>query len=80
MLLSTSGMAFGLSAVGVFSVFDKSGYDVAEYSWIPIVSMSFAIYLSSIGIIALPFIIMTEILPAEVSCRDNSQIQVKQRR
>lgn len=75
MLLSTFGMALGLSTVGAFSVFDKSGYDLTGFSWIPIVSMSFAIYLASIGIVALPFIIMTEILPAEVS-KSNEVLEI----
>lgn len=67
LMISTTGAFIGLSALATYSYFNEIGYDLDEYNWIPLASFSMFIFVSCFGILPLPFIVLTEILPAEVS-------------
>lgn len=41
----------------------KWNYDVEEFSWIPITSFSFVIFIASWAILTLPFLVISEIMP-----------------
>lgn len=66
MIFSTSGAFVGLLALGTYSYFNEIGYDLEQYNWIPLASFSVFIFVSCFGILPLPYVILTEILPAEV--------------
>lgn len=66
LMFSTSGAFVGLLALGTYSYFNEIGYDLVQYSWVPLASFSMFIFVSCFGILPLPFIVLTEILPAEV--------------
>lgn len=63
---STSGAFVGLISLGMCSYLSENGYDLSAFNWIPLISFSTFIFISCFGILPLPFIIMAEILPAEV--------------
>lgn len=63
---STSGAFIGLLSLGIYSYLSENGYDVAQYNWVPLLSFSTFVLISCFGILPLPFIVLTEILPAEV--------------
>lgn len=67
MLVSCFGTAASLGALGAYSYLNQNGFDVSSYRWVPVVTFSAGIFLASIGILALPFLILAEILPPEVS-------------
>lgn len=66
--ISSSGAAIGLSVMGIYCYLSKHqpNVDVSQYNWIPVVTLSFVIYISSIGIIPIPYIIISEVLPQKV--------------
>lgn len=65
MIVSSAGTSIFLSTLATYSYLSKSGVD-ANLAWIPVTSLSLAVFLASIGIISLPFIILTELLPIRV--------------
>lgn len=40
--------------------------DVSSFNWVPIVSFSFVVFIASWGLLTLPFLVVTEILPEKV--------------
>lgn len=66
LIISTTGAFVGLASLGTYSYFKEIGYDLSEFNWIPLASFSAFIFISCFGILPLPFIVLAEILPAEV--------------
>lgn len=64
--ISSSGAAIGLCVMGIYCYLSKHNVDVSQYNWIPVITLSFVIYISSIGIIPVPYIIISEVLPRRV--------------
>lgn len=67
MAISSAGTSLFLFVIATYTYLNKSDYDLSKFSWVPVVSLSLVIFLASLGIISLPFIIITELLPAKVS-------------
>ena len=65
MLLSTGGMAVGLIGFGLYIQFTSTELKL-KYNWLPLVIMTFIILIASIGVIALLFTVIVEILPNKV--------------
>lgn len=66
LIFSTSGSFIGLLSLGIYSYLNDAGYDLTSCNWIPLISFSTFVFISCFGILPLPFIVLTEILPAEV--------------
>lgn len=66
MIISSFGCCMGATALGIYSYLQNEGYDVSHVGWIAIASLSFAIFLASIGIICLNFVIVGEVLPQKI--------------
>lgn len=66
LIFSTSGAFVGLLALGIYSYLYEMGHDLASCNWIPLMSFSTFIFISCFGILPLPFVVLTEILPNEV--------------
>lgn len=45
---------------------DVLSTDVSSFSWVPIFSFSFVVFTASWGLLTLPFLVVTEILPEKV--------------
>lgn len=58
--------AFSLIAFGTFSFLHKNGVDVSLVDWLPVVSLSFYIFVNCVGIRTVPFLYIAEILPYNV--------------
>lgn len=67
LIISGSGCAIGLIVMGIFSYLFECGFDVSRLNWIPVVSLSFVIFIASIGLIPIPYVIIAEVLPQKVS-------------
>lgn len=67
MIFSTAGSAIFLIILAGYGHLKNTGHDVDGYSWIPVTSLSLAIFVASLGIISLPFVISIELLPAKAS-------------
>lgn len=67
LIISYSGAAFGLFTFSVYTYIAHLGYDVADFDWIPVTSLSFVIFIASCGSVPLMFLTMVEQLPPKVS-------------
>ncbi|XP_055597891.1 facilitated trehalose transporter Tret1-like [Uranotaenia lowii] len=66
LLISTIGTTLGLFSMGLFSFLSQQGWDLSSLQSLPIVSLSFTILLTSIGIYPLPYVILAEVLPNKI--------------
>lgn len=64
-VLSSLGTIVGLLAFGVHGMLSNL-IDISQFNWIPVVSMSFVIFIASVGLMPLTFTILSEILPLKV--------------
>lgn len=55
--LSSMAMALGLAVLGVYMNLKSWDVDVTAFSWLPLVSFSFVVFVSQIGVLSLPFIV-----------------------
>lgn len=65
-LFSTSGLAVGFISFGL-TVHYGLEFIRENCSWLPLLIMALIIYISSIGLVALLFTIIVEVLPAKVN-------------
>ncbi|EDS32412.1 sugar transporter [Culex quinquefasciatus] len=65
-IVSSFGSAIGLGMMGVHAYLAVSGFDVSKISWLPVASLSFVIFIASVGILPLTFVILSEILPQKL--------------
>lgn len=63
---STVGTAFGLVVLGTFVMLKSWGHELESFNWIPLVSFSFVIFISSLGVLNLPFVVIAEIMPENI--------------
>lgn len=66
LIASSFGSAIFLFLMGAYSYYKYLGYDVSEFMWVPLVSLSGVIYVSSCGVRTVPYIVAAEILPQKV--------------
>lgn len=66
MIFSLFGSAIGLSAFSTYSYLLHYGYDVSNYTWLPVVSLSFVMFVTSSGILALANTCVIENYPSKV--------------
>lgn len=64
--ISTIGTAAGLVALGTYVMFKTWGYHVEPINWFPIASFSFVIFIASLGVLNLPFVVIAEVMPANI--------------
>lgn len=66
LLVSTAGSAIGSFVMGTYAYMSASGYNVSSFNLVPVISLSFVIFISSIGIIPIPYILAAELFPQKV--------------
>lgn len=67
LVISTVGCAMGLSGLGAFNyLVEHDNYNMDDYSWIPVTSISIGLFFSCVGIIPVTVILIIELLPTEV--------------
>lgn len=67
LIVSLFGSAIGLSTLALYLYLMENGVDIHLFTWIPVVSLSFAIFIGSAGIIPLASLCTIELLPFKVS-------------
>lgn len=65
--ISLFGSAFGLFIFSIYLYFHHHGYDLSKYTWLPVVCMSFVMFISTAGILALAHTCIVENFPPKVS-------------
>lgn len=67
LMISCTGGATGLTIMGVFSYLSSLAvYDLSDYNWVPVASVSLAVFMTSIGLLPLVFVVLAEVLPNKV--------------
>ncbi|XP_055298963.1 uncharacterized protein LOC129566767 [Sitodiplosis mosellana] len=61
--ISLTGSAVGQLATSLYHYLYISGYDLSLFSWVPVVSLSFVIFILAAGILPLQLICVVEYLP-----------------
>lgn len=73
--ISTCGAFVALASLGTFSFLtNELEMDLRTLNWVPLVSFSAFVFISCFGIVPLPFIVLTEILPTKVNMYNYSDI------
>lgn len=67
LLISLSGMCCGLIATGTFTYLRTIGKQLLDFQWIPVTGMSVTIFSFAIGLEPVPFVVLAEVLPKNVS-------------
>lgn len=63
MLMGTSafGTSLGLTVLGVYTLLKSEGINVESCNWIPLLAFSFVILIANLGLMTLPFMIVSEL-------------------
>ncbi|XP_063702742.1 facilitated trehalose transporter Tret1-like [Culicoides brevitarsis] len=64
--ISAGGTCIGLAILGTYTYLDMIGIDTSKFLWIPLVSFSFVIFIASWGVLTLPFLVLSEIMPEKI--------------
>lgn len=67
LVVSMAGCTIGLSAMATYMYLVSLGFDLAVVQWIPVASLCFVIFSSSVGICPLLMLCIVERLPSEVN-------------
>lgn len=60
---SSIGTALGLITLGTYMMLKSWQYDVESFNLIPLISFSFVIFMASLAILTIPFLVISEIMP-----------------
>lgn len=66
MILSTAGCTIGLFTMAIYMYLHSIGIDLNGFTWIPVASLGFDIFISAVGIVPLTFVCVVEALPSKV--------------
>lgn len=66
LLISTCGTTLGLVITGTYAYLSETGYNMNGLDFLPVVSLSFVIFVAAIGIIPVPYVLVNEIFPRKV--------------
>lgn len=67
LITSAAATSLGLTVMGVYSFLGTHlHWNLAAFSWVPVTSLSFVIFIASIGILPLPYVVLAEVLPPNV--------------
>ena len=64
--LSAYGASIGLSILGGYTFLKSEGYNMESFTWIPLATFSFVIFIVNWGVMTLPFMILNEISQPKV--------------
>lgn len=65
-LISTVGIALGQITLGIYMLCKQLGLPVEWLNFIPIASFSFVIFVASVAVLSLTFLVISEILPQKL--------------
>ncbi|XP_055309481.1 facilitated trehalose transporter Tret1-like isoform X1 [Sitodiplosis mosellana] len=68
LIISLFGSAIGLFTFAIHSYLRQNQCDVSHFTWVPEVCLSFVIFISSAGIVALANTFVVESFPPKISC------------
>lgn len=67
LIVSLFGSALGQTSLAIFTYLQEFDYDLSMFNWVPLISLSFIVFIATIGIVPLSSICTVEVLPAKVN-------------
>lgn len=67
LIVSLFGSALGQITLATFTYLQGLGYDLSMFNWVPLLSLSFIVFIATLGIVPLSSICTVEVLPAKVN-------------
>lgn len=71
--MSCMGTGLGYMVLATFIYLNNSELDLAHLQWIPVLSFATILFIASIGVLPIPYVILGEILPNKVTNHPASQ-------
>ncbi|XP_030384785.1 facilitated trehalose transporter Tret1 [Scaptodrosophila lebanonensis] len=66
MLVSAAGIGISQCAMGTYSYLTLLGYETGAFSWVPIVGFSVMMLVAAVGLLTVPIIVLSEIMPVKI--------------
>lgn len=66
LLVSTSFGCVALMVAATFTFLSRQGYDLSAWSFVPVISLSFYLFICAIGLLPVPYVMVSEVLPQRV--------------
>lgn len=67
MSVSALSTSLGLITLGIYSLIQTKGYDIENLRFVPLLAFSFMIFVANLGVLTLPFLILSEITHPKVN-------------
>jgi MFS family permease len=65
LLISAFGISFGLAVLSAF-IFASRSIDLGSFGFVPLSAFSFVVFISNFGVMTLPFLYVSEIVPTKI--------------
>uniref|UniRef100_A0A182TTK4 Major facilitator superfamily (MFS) profile domain-containing protein n=1 Tax=Anopheles melas TaxID=34690 RepID=A0A182TTK4_9DIPT len=74
LLISSVGLTLGQSVFASYCYGQELGYDLTSFSWLPLVCFSVIVFIGTVGVGTMPFVVLAEIMPQKTSSTLNACI------
>lgn len=61
-VISAFGISFGLLVFGLYSHLNSLELVAPHFNWIPLASLGFVLWIANLGVLTLPFLVMSELM------------------
>ena len=65
--MSCIGTGLSYVVLGTFIYLNNFDLDLAHFRWVPVLSFAAILFIASIGVLPIPYVILGEILPPKVN-------------
>lgn len=76
MTISALSTSLGLVTLGIYALMQTKGYEMQNLRFVPLLSFSFMIFVANLGVLTLPFLIISEISQPKVNLLNFQSIKI----
>ncbi|XP_053661852.1 facilitated trehalose transporter Tret1-like [Anopheles marshallii] len=66
LLISSVGLTLGQGVFASYCYGQQLGYDLSAYAWLPLVCFSAIVFIGTVGVGTMPFVVLAEIMPQKI--------------
>uniref|UniRef100_A0A182JXF2 Major facilitator superfamily (MFS) profile domain-containing protein n=1 Tax=Anopheles christyi TaxID=43041 RepID=A0A182JXF2_9DIPT len=66
LLISSVGLTLGQSVFASYCYGQELGYDLTTFGWLPLVCFSVIVFIGTVGVGTMPFVVLAEIMPQKI--------------
>ncbi|KAH8319051.1 hypothetical protein KR067_006030, partial [Drosophila pandora] len=71
LIVSAVGISLSQGVMATYSYCQMKQYQVESFSWVPVVAFSFMIFVAALGLMSLPFLVISELMPQRLRSTAN---------